>query len=256
VEKRAAANLHIGAFAAIAHADTFDDGHVPAPRLGAFVKGFEDFQGPLAHTPRATGPAIATHKNFSFFVHIFNLGGQGLGVKGAASLLTFQPGEGARCAQQEPTKERVFMNTKFALIALAAFVVGGIAITVMKSNEPKNMSMNGHSTPQGHVFTPNEVKLPAFNLTEMRGQAAYDQHCAACHGEKAVGTEQGPSFLHRVYVPGHHGDHAFFSAMQNGVTQHHWPFGDMAAQPQVSTGDAAAIIAYVRALQGVNGFGN
>lgn len=146
------------------------------------------------------------------------------------------------------------MNNKLALIAIAVLLVGGAIVTFTKPNAPKNMSMNGHSTPQGPVFTVSDVKVPALNLTEMRGQAAYTDNCAACHGERGIGTEQGPPFLNRVYVPGHHGDSSFFSAAQNGVNQHHWPFGNMPAQPQVTTGDLKAIVAYVRAIQSANGF--
>lgn len=147
------------------------------------------------------------------------------------------------------------MSNKIPLIAISAILIGGIAVTVLKTDEaPKNMSMNGHSTPEGQAFTAQSVKLPAFNLTEKRGKAAYGENCAACHGEKAIGTDQGPSFLHKVYVPGHHGNQSFFQAIKTGVNQHHWPFGDMPAQDQVSQGDAAAIIAYVRAIQAANGF--
>ncbi|MBL4692472.1 MAG: cytochrome c [Magnetovibrio sp.] len=148
------------------------------------------------------------------------------------------------------------MSNKIPLIAISAILIGGIAVTFMKTDGPtgKTMSMNGHSTPQGKVFTVQDVKLPALNLTEKRGEAAFNKNCAACHGERAIGTEQGPPFLNRVYVPGHHGNQAFFQAIKTGTTQHHWPYGDMPPQPQVSQGDAASIIAYVRAVQAANGF--
>ncbi|PHS78813.1 MAG: cytochrome C [Rhodospirillaceae bacterium] len=118
------------------------------------------------------------------------------------------------------------------------------------------MSVNGHSTPQGQAFAPANVKLPAFNLTEKRGEAAYNENCAACHGERIVGTDQGPPFLHRVYVPGHHGDAAFYSAAKIGVRQHHWGFGNMPPLPDLSDGTMKSIIAYVRGIQSVNGFGS
>jgi hypothetical protein len=37
--------------------------------------------------------------------------------------------------------------------------------------------------------------------------------------------------------------------MQRGVAAHHWRFGDMPPQPQVSAAEREEIIAYVRWLQ-------
>jgi hypothetical protein len=55
--------------------------------------------------------------------------------------------------------------------------------------------------------------------------------------------------LHAVYQASHHGDAAFELAVRNGVRAHHWRFGDMPPQPEV-TGDAISqITAYVRWLQ-------
>jgi len=143
------------------------------------------------------------------------------------------------------------MNSK---ITIAALLIGGVTVTVMKSGG--SGSAPGHTTPQSAAMAPENVVLPAFNLTEKRGEAAFNTTCAQCHGIKATGTEQGPPFLHVVYKAGHHGDASFFYAAQNGVRAHHWPYGDMPAQPQVSQGDLKSIIAYVRALQNANGFGN
>jgi mono/diheme cytochrome c family protein len=41
--------------------------------------------------------------------------------------------------------------------------------------------------------------------------------------------------------------------VRHGVRQHHWPFGDMPAQPQVTDEQLAQIIRYVRELQAANG---
>ena len=81
------------------------------------------------------------------------------------------------------------------------------------------------------------------------GAALFASHCAACHGAGAVGTDQGPPLVHRIYEPGHHGDEAFYRAVSEGVRGHHWPFGDMAPVPGVSREDVGSIIAYVRGLQ-------
>lgn len=57
-----------------------------------------------------------------------------------------------------------------------------------------------------------------------------------------------------MYEPNHHGDAAFLLAARNGVRQHHWRFGDMAPVPGLSDDDIAAIVAYVREQQRINGF--
>ena len=146
------------------------------------------------------------------------------------------------------------MSSKIAIAAIAAVLIGGVVLTVTKSNTSGGAP--GHSTPQSAAFAPSNVALPAFNLTEKRGEAAFNTNCAQCHGEKATGTQQGPPFLHVVYKAGHHGDQSFFFAAQNGVRAHHWPYGDMPPQPHVSAGDLKAIVTYIRALQQANGFGS
>ncbi len=87
------------------------------------------------------------------------------------------------------------------------------------------------------------------------GKKAFDDNCAQCHGGNAAGTEQGPPLAHDYYNPGHHADGAFFVAVANGVRQHHWQFGNMPPQPQVTQDQTRMIIAYVRELQEANGIG-
>lgn len=86
------------------------------------------------------------------------------------------------------------------------------------------------------------------------GKLAYDRFCSSCHGTNGAGTNQGPPFLHRYYLPGHHGDRAFQSAVTNGVRAHHWNFGDMPPIDGVSDQYVQMIVEYVRALQRANGF--
>lgn len=86
------------------------------------------------------------------------------------------------------------------------------------------------------------------------GERAFVTSCAVCHGAEAVGTARGPSLLSVVYEPGHHPDEAFRSAARNGVTQHHWEFGDMPPVGGLDDTELEAIISYVRGLQEKNGF--
>lgn len=81
------------------------------------------------------------------------------------------------------------------------------------------------------------------------GEASFNSHCAVCHGIRAIGTEQGPPLVHKIYEPAHHSDAAFLMAVQLGVKQHHWRFGDMPRQPQVMEDEARQIVTYVRTLQ-------
>jgi mono/diheme cytochrome c family protein len=81
------------------------------------------------------------------------------------------------------------------------------------------------------------------------GERAYAATCMACHGPRAMGTTQGPALVHKIYEPSHHADAAFLLAVRQGVRAHHWQFGDMPAQPNVSDAELRAIVVYVRALQ-------
>ncbi len=86
------------------------------------------------------------------------------------------------------------------------------------------------------------------------GADLYQANCAECHGSDVRGTDQGPSFLSRVYEPSHHADGAFLLAVQRGSPAHHWRFGDMLPVEGLTPDDVAAIVAYVREQQRLQGF--
>lgn len=98
-----------------------------------------------------------------------------------------------------------------------------------------------------------EIKLPQLSAGAAQGQLDFAANCVSCHGENAAGSERGPPLVHDIYNPGHHRDAAFYLATRNGVRQHHWSFGNMPAQPQISEDEIASIILYVRELQQANG---
>jgi mono/diheme cytochrome c family protein len=81
------------------------------------------------------------------------------------------------------------------------------------------------------------------------GRLAFNQNCAVCHGRDAKGGSGGPPLIHKIYEPSHHGDGSFRLAVQRGVQQHHWQFGNMPPQPQVAEADVENIIVYVREAQ-------
>lgn len=82
-----------------------------------------------------------------------------------------------------------------------------------------------------------------------RGATIFEATCARCHGPNASGTDQGPPLVDPIYRPGHHADAAFLLAVRRGVPQHHWNFGTMPPQPDVTEQDVRDITAYVRQLQ-------
>ncbi len=99
-----------------------------------------------------------------------------------------------------------------------------------------------------------DVTVPELGIMETAGMKAFDANCAACHGANAAGREgAGPPLVHVIYEPSHHGDGSFYLAARNGVRAHHWSFGDMPAQPQVTENEVERIVAYVRALQRASG---
>lgn len=97
------------------------------------------------------------------------------------------------------------------------------------------------------------VVMPALSEVALAGQSAFTDNCARCHGANGGGTNQGPPLIHIIYEPSHHGDMAFVLAAQNGSRAHHWRFGDMPPQPQVTSTEIAAIIQFVREVQRANG---
>lgn len=103
------------------------------------------------------------------------------------------------------------------------------------------------------VAVPVSVVVPTLTENEMGGERTFDQHCSACHGKNAAGTKSGPPLVHKIYEPSHHGDGAFFRAVRQGVTAHHWHFGHMPVVPTVSEQEIASIVRYVRVLQRANG---
>jgi len=98
-----------------------------------------------------------------------------------------------------------------------------------------------------------EIVVPDLSSLAQSGEAAFALNCASCHGENGSGTDNGPPLIHDTYNPGHHPDSSFFSAISKGVPQHHWPYGNMPAQPQVNQNDMQAIVQYVREIQMANG---
>jgi len=129
------------------------------------------------------------------------------------------------------------MNSKYIVLALIAV---GLLVWIWQWTRTR-------ATQVVHV------KVPQLSDLATRGKAAFDANCATCHGVNASGTNKGPPLVHEIYNPGHHADGAFYLAAKLGVRQHHWSFGNMPPQPQVTQEQIAGIVRYVRELQAANG---
>ncbi|MFT5721325.1 MAG: mono/diheme cytochrome c family protein [Motiliproteus sp.] len=101
----------------------------------------------------------------------------------------------------------------------------------------------------GHV----DVNVGALSSRAAAGQQVFNKECGSCHGLNGAGTREGPPLIHDIYNPGHHGNRSFSSAVTRGVQQHHWPYGNMPAQPDVGFSDMAGIVAFIREVQKHNG---
>ncbi|MBE7635460.1 c-type cytochrome [Sneathiella sp. P13V-1] len=134
------------------------------------------------------------------------------------------------------------MNVKKGMVLLG--IIAGLAGVyffieiIIKGGEPAEMIA---------------VNVPALSNMASGGHEAFKENCAACHGASAGGTKQGPPLIHDIYNPGHHGDGSFYRAVKQGVRAHHWPFGNMPPQTQVTDQQIAEIIAFIRETQVANG---
>jgi len=135
------------------------------------------------------------------------------------------------------------MNTRLVAYGFAGLAVAGAVGWMLLSSEGDNASDIDLSS----------LTLPDLTPEQKDGRALFEANCAVCHGENAVGSDQGPPLVHRIYEPSHHGDMAFVLAARQGVRAHHWRFGNMPPVDGVSDEAVLQITAYVRALQRANG---
>jgi hypothetical protein len=97
------------------------------------------------------------------------------------------------------------------------------------------------------------VTLPELSPEAQAGGQAFIENCAQYHGMIGGGTDNGPPLIHKIYEPNHHGDLAFQRAVRQGSRAHHWRFGDMPPQPQVTDADVSVIVKFIREVQRANG---
>lgn len=117
---------------------------------------------------------------------------------------------------------------------------------------PVVSSMHGGTDAQAGLAA-SDIVVPNLTGLAQQGEVAFNENCAACHGVNIAGTDHGPTLIHSLYRPGHHGDGAIASAAMNGVQSHHWRFGDMPPVEGITPQELTVIIAYIRAMQQANG---
>ena len=128
------------------------------------------------------------------------------------------------------------------LVALgAALVLAGSACTARSGATSP--------TPRATPPTPAPTPPPEPRFSGTDGRSLYGQACSVCHGQALEGTNAGPTFLNRIYAPGHHADISFMFAIERGVRAHHWNFGNMAPVEGLSQEQVLAIIAFIREEQ-------
>lgn len=145
-------------------------------------------------------------------------------------------------------------------IFIAAFFVFGVAAVLWQQLQPPpptaghtmdtpDLSAVGEGEAIAQVVVPDKLSANA-----QLGKRVFDGACAVCHGTNAAGQNGvAPPLVLKIYEPSHHGDEAFLRAAKNGVTAHHWRFGNMPPVAGLTDGDVKMVVAYVRELQRANG---
>jgi mono/diheme cytochrome c family protein len=141
--------------------------------------------------------------------------------------------------RHKPILEAV--KEKLPALLVVGFVVAGAVVIFLSGGRDHGAAAR------------TEVRLPALSQQGQRGASLFTESCAHCHGENAAGGSGGPPLIHGIYNPGHHADEAFRRAVRLGVRQHHWRFGNMPAQPQISAVQIEDIIRFIREVQVANG---
>ena len=138
-------------------------------------------------------------------------------------------------------------------LGLAGLIVAVLILAAACTGEDPEPPDSTPSPPAPSTSTPTAEPTPTatpesrFEGTD--GRSLYGQACAVCHGQNLEGTNAGPTFLDRIYAPGHHADISFLFAVERGVRAHHWNFGNMAPVEGLTHEQVLAIIAFIREQQ-------
>lgn len=97
------------------------------------------------------------------------------------------------------------------------------------------------------------IWVPELDAIARAGERIYAEHCRACHGDNASGSDRGPPLVHMIYGRVRLPDAGFVLASRRGAKSRYWSFGDMPATVGLTEGEALRILAYVRSVQAANG---
>lgn len=145
-------------------------------------------------------------------------------------------------------------------ILVGGVALAGAAVFVWQAIAPAPATQ-GHSMAPPDTSTIEDgdpianVRVPAQLSPEGEiGKRVFEAKCAVCHGKNAAGQNGiAPPLVNKIYEPGHHADEAFQRAAFNGVTAHHWNFGNMPPIEGLTRADVQYVARYVRELQRENG---
>ena len=148
-----------------------------------------------------------------------------------------------------PTSNPTYLRPASVAALAVAVLLLAAACTTDEAEAPTppatpTVAATAEATP---TSTPAAPTAPRFSGTD--GRELYGQACAVCHGQALEGTNAGPTFLDRIYAPGHHADISFIFAVERGVRAHHWNFGNMAPVEGLEHEQVLAIIAFIREQQ-------
>ena len=146
-----------------------------------------------------------------------------------------------------------FVRRTVRLGALSVLTVLTILLIAACGGSGEEEEYGAAQTHDAHDSAPASVVAGEHSETGLAGQKLFAANCTQCHGENAMGTNQGPPLVHVIYEPGHHGNASFVIAVARGVRAHHWDFGNMPAIPDLSIDEINQVICYVRELQLANG---
>ncbi|MEM9059495.1 MAG: cytochrome c [Pseudomonadota bacterium] len=88
-----------------------------------------------------------------------------------------------------------------------------------------------------------------YSQLAIAGMRLYRSSCMDCHGEKAVGTQRGPSLVKQIYHRASFSKRAFHEAVTQGAPQQNWRMGDMPGFSKFSFNQLEQLERYIRELQ-------
>lgn len=145
------------------------------------------------------------------------------------------------------------MNKKYLLLGASVIAAAG-TLFVLRTDPKQDLPQDTAQAASTGDTAMVAITMPNISGNAEVGEYIFESTCAACHGAKGVGNvEAGPPLIHKIYEPSHHGDESFQRAVANGVTSHHWRFGNMPRIEGLTRGDVAMVIDYIRAIQRANG---